>query len=273
MLEFNVLGPLEVRRKEVSHRIYGACQRILLAALLAHEGQVATREALMDELWGTGRPESPDNALQADISRLRRQLAKLEPERRRSRLRGHGAGYRLVLDDAEFDARTFIDSMREVDRHAPAWSPEQSVVRIRAAISRWRGQAFAGVTGGRICQGAHRRYERARLRALESLFDAELQLGNHRLIVPELHELIGTYSPHQERFGEQLMISLYRSGRQAKALEICRRVGKMLRDAGATPSGRLHECEQAILRHDSRLAMPAPAVPIDRAASLLRTTR
>jgi DNA-binding SARP family transcriptional activator len=252
MIEFNVLGPLEIRAGGRVHAVQGFCQKALLVALLVADGRLLSKDALSYELWGAAPPDRIENAMQAHVSRLRRTLAKLEPHRPHSRLRSHPAGYRLALDDAAVDGQRFVRTVEHLAGAAAQMSPDALVEQLRRAMSAWRGPVLGGLSGGQVCQAGGLRYEQARLHALSLMFDGELRRGNHAAIVAELSALVTTPSVFQEKFVEQLMVALYRCGRQTDALEVGRRTL-----AGST---RLSRWEQAILSHDPALR------PLSRAA-------
>lgn len=276
MIEFCVLGPLELRSAGAAHTVRSHSQAMLLISLLVSEGRQVPAEALIDELWGGGHPADPANALQAHISRLRRMLDKLEPEGTGSRLTSHPAGYRLRVRDEELDGCAFLAEVAALPAAAAQLPPAEVAGRARRVLGRWRGPVFGGVVGGAICQAGAARYEQGRHRALEALFEAELGCGNHGAIVPELSALVATPSPFQERFCEQLMVALYRAGRQADALDLYHRTWSRL--AGETktqPSGRLKAYVRAILEHDPVLALGgqrrhAAGAPVRRPAIAVR---
>lgn len=253
MLEFSVLGPLEVRVDGIPHQVQGAFQKTLLIALLLSHGGLVPNSAVMHELWGAGHPSRPENALQAHVSRLRRRLDTLEPNRGSSRLVSRGSGYQLFVDEGELDARVFLRRVEELETAAGACPPAVRGRRLRESLAMWRGPVLGGVVGGRICHAGANDYEEARLRALTMLFDAELEQGNQAAVVAELSALVTSYSPSQERFCEQLMVALYRCGRQGDALEVYRRTVDQLASVGATPSARLRGCERAVLTQDPML--------------------
>jgi DNA-binding SARP family transcriptional activator len=255
VIEFRLLGPLELRCGGVAHSVRSHSQAMLLISLLVSEGRQVPAEALIDELWGGGHPADPANALQAHISRLRRLLDGLEPERKVSRLTSQSAGYQLRVSDDELDGHAFLAEVAALPGAAVDLPPAEVAARARQALANWRGPVFGGVVGGAICQAGAARYEMGRYRALEALFEAELGCGNHAAIVPELSALVAAPSLFQERFCEQLMVALYRSGRQADALDLYHRTWSQLAsDTKVQPSGRLKAYVRAILEHDPVLA-------------------
>lgn len=269
MIEYRVLGSIEI---ECMNRVLtpnGAILRTLLAAFLVSSNQVLTVDTLAAELWGTTPPPKMENALHAHISRLRRLLAKLEPDRRDSRLTTNGNGYRFALSWPELDASCFLSTLDAVSR-CQLTATQQDVADLRRALARWRGPVFGGLAGGPLCQTAAAKYSEARIAALELLYELELDLGAHNKVKHELTELVAEH-PLNEHFRRLLMIALYRSGRQVEALNVYRDVRDRLRgELGVEPSPQLRVCERAILEHDPRVAYAIPDIgSIDRSRHLL----
>jgi DNA-binding SARP family transcriptional activator len=256
VLEFSILGSVEVGQPGRTVKLNGVMQLTLLSALLAGADTLVTVDALTDELWGTTPPGKSVNALQAQISRLRRRLIRLEPERVDSRLETSVAGYRLAVERHELDAWRFLDAVEQVRaRSAEPTGGDLSadIARLREALALWRGPAFGGLTGGPLCQTAAGRLREAKNAALSLLYELELRAGGHMRIIPELTELLAR-NPMQEEFCGLLMIALYRVGRQSDALEIYRGFRMRLVDKlGIDPSPSLHCYEKAILVHDPAL--------------------
>ncbi|MFY1634225.1 AfsR/SARP family transcriptional regulator [Solwaraspora sp. WMMB335] len=253
-MEFWILGRVTVGSRDKVIHFRSGMQCVLLAALLAAEGQAVSTGSLITELWGNNPPDQVENALQAHVSRLRRKLQSIEPGRATSRLQVQASGYRLVLDGASVDAMTFTSSLN--DARALAMSrPAESAYRLRAALALWRGPVFGGVTIGLTAQAAAARIEASRIAALELLFDTELQLGGHTHIVPELTALVRAEAPN-ERLCEQLMVALYRCGRQTDALSVYQWMrNRMAEELGVDPSPMLRHHERAILSHDPELRL------------------
>jgi DNA-binding SARP family transcriptional activator len=255
-LKFSILGVMEIEAEGSRAEVQGAFQRTLLVALLVSEGRLVSTESLTYELWGEHPPRNSENALQAHISRLRRKLKTFEPDRPSERLMSSSSGYRLALADEELDAIQFMRTLREVHSQ-PLMDPDEAARKLRWALSLWQSPAFGGPSGGRICQAAATRYEEARHAVLELLYDYELRVGNHTKIIPELRELNESRSLN-ERLCEQLMVALYRAGRQTDALAVYRRMWSRLNDElGIEPSPTLQRYERAILAHDPLLLRTA----------------
>ncbi|MEK8169278.1 AfsR/SARP family transcriptional regulator [Streptomyces sp. M19] len=148
---------------------------------------------------------------------------------------GNPYGYQLLVDDAELDATVFVETVRRAQERLDV-DPRGASESLRAALHMWRGPAFGGDAGGALSRAAAVRYEEYRIRAMELFFDSELALGNHTRVLGELREAHAE-NPLRERFCEQLMIALYRSGRQAEALETYRHMwSRLTEDLGIEPS-------------------------------------
>ncbi|AQS65620.1 AfsR/SARP family transcriptional regulator [Streptomyces pactum] len=254
MLSFSILGALEVHTRTGQVDIPGDLQRTLLQVLLVSEGQAVSGETLVEEMWGESTPDNQVNALQAHISRMRRRLKSLEPDRHTSRLTVHPSGYRLAVDESEIDAAQFLGKVHRAEGIV-ATRPAEAVGLLRSALSMWRGPVFGPLPGGSVCRLASALYDEHRLRASELLFDAELSAGRHASILAELRDA-HISNPLRERFCEQLMIALYRSGRQTDALDTYRHMWKRLsEEIGVLPSPSLRSVEHAILSHDPSLTL------------------
>ncbi|NGO66848.1 AfsR/SARP family transcriptional regulator [Streptomyces sp. SB3404] len=252
MVRFRILGGLEAVSPLGSATVSGEFQRRLLQTLLVSEGRAITGDMLMTELWGELPPAGAANALQAHASRIRRKIRQIEPHRERPRLICRPNGYQLLMDGAELDATAFVESVARAER-IRLDAPEQAVGLLRPALRLWSGAVCGGSPGGPLCRAAAARYEERRLQAMEALFDSELMLGRHAAILAELRE-VHMDDPLRERFCEQLMVALYRSGRQAEALGTCRRTWQCLIDQlGVDPSPSLRRVEHAILAQDPAL--------------------
>jgi DNA-binding SARP family transcriptional activator len=253
MTRFFVLGPLECRSGDRPVHVPGALQRALLATLLAAEGNPVSVESLVTELWGDSPPHQWQNALQAHISRLRRRLDAVADDRP-ARLVVQHSGYCLQTHEDAVDAKVF---MRELSRARFLADPRVSTQLLRHVLSLWRGKPFGLVTQGPLCRTVAQRYETAQAVALETLFDLELRGGRHTDIIPMLSELVEAPSLN-ERFCEQLMIALYRSGQQARALSSYHRMRSRLdEELGVEPTTTLRNLFSAILNHHPALRLGA----------------
>jgi DNA-binding SARP family transcriptional activator len=251
-MEFRILGPLEVRDGADLRQVAGAGQRALLALLLLHANEVVSIDRLIDELWPGDPPGSGVAALRVRISQLRKSLGAAA-----ERLETAPPGYLLRLAPGELDVDRFSELVEEAIRAEPLMAAE----KLREALALWRGPALADFAYESFAQAAIVRLEELRLTALEQRIEVDLALGRHAELVAELEELVGA-QPLRERVRGQLMLALYRSGRQAEALEAYRAArSALLEELGIEPSAPLRELEKAILRQDPDLALSQLPIP------------
>src|SRR5580765_5806586 len=247
-MEFRILGPLEIAA-DGALQLGGASQRALLVLMLLHANEVISSDRLLDELWPGGPPASGATALQVRVSQLRKALG---PEA--ERLEPMPPGYVFRVRPGELDLDRFSRLIREAD----GADPGTAASTLRAALALWRGPALVEFAYESFAQAAIARVEELRLLALERRVEADLALGHHGDLVGELEALILEH-PLRERLREQLMLALYRSGRQAEALEAYRAARRALvEDLGIEPSPALQELERAILRQAPELRLAAP---------------
>ncbi|HTI33669.1 MAG TPA: BTAD domain-containing putative transcriptional regulator, partial [Miltoncostaea sp.] len=255
---FRILGPLEVRVGDRPVALGGPKPRAVLAILLLRAGGVVATDALIEGLWGSRPPPSARGAVQVYVSQLRRALAAAEADD--ASIETAGAGYVVhvapgALDLARFDARA-AEGRVALDGDDPAGASEA----YGEALALWRGPALADFTYDEFAQPEIAHLEDRRLAAVEARIDADLRLGRHAELVPELERLVAEH-PLRERPRGQLMVALSGSGRQADALEryaAGRRT--MVDELGIEPGTELRELEARILRQDPDLA-PARAPP------------
>ncbi len=252
-MDYRILGPLEVLADDGSPvALSGVLERTLLGVLLLSANHVVSADRLIDILWAEDPPRSGANALQVHVSRLRR---KIEPASGgRSTVSAEHPGYVLRTRPAELDSDRFEDMLRSSE----SAGPEQAAVILRQALALWRGEVLSGLAAEAFA--AHRaRLEELRLAALERLMEAELTLGRHREIVAGL-ESAAAAQPLRERLQGQLMLALYRSGRQADALGVYQRTRAVLaEELGIDPSRQLQDLQLAILNQVPHLAAPEAA--------------
>jgi predicted ATPase/DNA-binding SARP family transcriptional activator len=248
-MEYRVLGPLEVLAAGGEKlALGGAMQQSVLASLLLRAGQTVALERLIDDLWDEP-PETATRTVQVYVSRLRHELPEGAIESRRG-------GYMLVLDGAEFDLETFERGAEQGHAALAAGDYEQAAGYLREALALWRGPPLAGLTSEALRRETER-LEEQRLQALEDRLEADLELGHHLEVVPELQALVSEHG-FRERLRAQLMRALYRSGRQTEALEVYRDARQVLRDElGLEPSRSLRELQQAILQQAPSLTTDA----------------
>ena len=240
-MEFRILGSLEVVDEGSAVRLGGAMQRSLLGVLLLHANEVVPRGRLIDELWADSPPETAQNALQVHVSQLRKALGA-------ERIETLPRGYRLRVEAGELDLGAF-EKLLSDSRQAPAADAARG---LRQALDLWRGPVLADLWDG-LARAERARLEEERMYALELRIAADLDLGRHEALVAELNGLVREH-PLRERLRGQLMLALYRSGRQADALEVYRLGRRALaEELGLEPDDALQRLEKAILVHDPSL--------------------
>ena len=250
-MEFRILGPLEVRVDGDAVALGGRRPRALLAVLLLHANEVVPAERLVDELWGEDSPERAAAALRVNVSRLRKVL-------RPDVLTTRSPGYLVRVGPDELDLHRFERLADEGRSLLARGMPAEASTRLREALSLWRGPALADVAYERFAQPAVARLEEIRLAALELRLDADLALARHGEVVAELEALVAEH-PYRERPRAALMTALYRSGRQAEALDAYRDARRVfVDDLGIEPGPALQELERAILRQDPALDVETP---------------
>jgi predicted ATPase/DNA-binding SARP family transcriptional activator len=221
----------------------------VLAQLLLEANRPVPRERLVDGLWGDDPPENAVNALQVHVHALRTRLG-------RERVETQGRSYLLRLEQGELDLQRFEDLAGRARSETDAAGRAEL---LRAALDLWRGPALADLRGEPFADAAAERLEELRLTTLERRIEAELDSGAHDGVVGELETLTREH-PYRERLRAQLMLALYRSGRQAEALEAYAAARRLLvEELGIEPGEELQELERAILRQDPGLAAPVPA--------------
>jgi DNA-binding SARP family transcriptional activator len=243
MTDFRVLGPLEAVENGDPLSLPVGKPRALLARLLLGGGRVVATETLIDALWGEHPPASANKLVQVYVSQLRKVLG-------RDAIETRAPGYRVRLDDGRLDLVRF-EALTEAA--ADSTDTERRAEILGEALSLWRGPALAEFRAEPFARPAARRLAELRLAALEERIDAELELGRHDRLIGELEALVAE-EPLRERPRRQLMLALYRSGRQADALAQYREARRLLVDElGLEPTPALQELERAILRRDAAL--------------------
>jgi DNA-binding SARP family transcriptional activator len=254
-MDFRVLGPLEVGGDEGTLELGGVKQRSVLAMLLLHANEVVSSDRLIDALWGASPPLRAAKTIQVYVSRLRKAL----PD---DRLVTRAPGYVLYLDHGELDLARFERLVAEA-REAP---PAIASSKLSEALALWRGPPLADLAYEQFAQAEITRLEEMRLTVVEQRLDADLALGRHAELVSELETLVAKH-PLREHLRYQLMLALYRSDRQADALDAYRAARRELSEGlGLEPSASLRELEAAILRQDPELA-PSAGAPSEPAAA------
>jgi DNA-binding SARP family transcriptional activator len=252
-VEYRILGPLEVRDGGRSLSLGTAKQQALLAVLVLHANEFVARERLIDELWGASPPPTAAKAIQVYVSHLRKLFAHNGDEAITTR----SGGYVLSLDGEGVDALSFERIAREAREYAAGGDAERAASLFREALALWRGPALAGLSFESGARNEVERLEEERLAVLMDRIDCDLSLGRHEQLVGELEGLVAQH-PLRERFRGQLMLALYRSGRQSDALRVYREGRETLvEELGLEPSEPLQRLERAILVHDPALEVPA----------------
>jgi DNA-binding SARP family transcriptional activator len=246
-VDLSILGPLEVRDGDRVIPLPRRKHRELVSLLALRAGEVVPRDVLIEELWGGRPPKTAREALHNNVSQLRKQLGDDVIVTREP-------GYLLQVEPEELDLLRFERLAEEARR---AGSAEECAAKLTAALALWRGAPLADLAYEEIGIREAGRLEDLRLAAREDLIDAELELGRHGDLVTELETLVVEH-PFRERLIGQLMLALYRAGRQADALEAYREArGVLMDELGLEPGVQLRELQQAILRQDPALDLPA----------------
>jgi YVTN family beta-propeller protein len=247
---FRILGPLEVLRGQSEIALGPGNERALLAILLLNANETVSTDRLTDLLWESA-PATAPKMIQIYVSRLRRSLGDGgDGERRLETQRG---GYRLRVETGELDLEGFERLRAEGEEQLAGGDAERAARTLRETLSLWRSRPLAEFGFAPFVQEESSRLDELRLETLESRIEAELALGRGPELVAELDELV-TRHPLRERLVAQLMLALYRAGRQADALDVYRRTRRTLvEELGIEPGHRLKELEQAILRQDREL--------------------
>jgi len=249
-MEFRLLGPLEVAEHDRPLALGGGKQRSLLAVLLLHANEVVSTELLIDELWGESPPATAGKSIHVYVSGLRKRLGD-------GRLVTRTPGYVLYVEHSEFDLARFERLVAE----AGDAGPETAARKLREALSLWRGPPLADLAYEPFAQPEIGRLGELRLSALEQRLDADLALGRHAQVVGELEALTKDH-PLRERVRGQLMLCLYRCGRQAEALESYRAARRVLvEELGIEPGRDLRALHEAILRQEPGLDLATAAPP------------
>ena len=251
-LQFQLLGPLEAYRDGVAIDLGPRKQRAVLALLLLNANRVVPTERLIDDLWGDAPPSSARAALQVYVAGLRKALANDG-----SVLRTRTPGYVLEVHPSALDVERFAELRAEA---RASTDDQQRAALLHEALGLWREEPLAELRTEPFSAAAVAQLEELRLGTLEERLDADLAVGRHAMLVPELEALVAEH-PYRERLRAQLMLALYQSGRQADALETYQAGRRALRDdLGLEPGTELRDLEAAILRHEERLA-PRKGVP------------
>jgi WD40 repeat protein/DNA-binding SARP family transcriptional activator len=257
-MEYRILGPLEVRTERGTVTLGGAKPRALLAVLLLHANEPVSGDQLAAALWGADAPNGAVRTVQVHVSRLRKALGDAGV------VETTPAGYCLRVRPGELDAENFRRLVEDGRLALAAGDSEQAAARLREALTLWRGSPLAELAYEPFAQAEIARLEEQHLAALEARVEADLASGREAELIGELQHLV-TAHPTRERLAGQLMLALYRCGRQAEALTAYDDVRRVLVDEiGVVPGRELRRLHEAILHQDPALERTAGAPPLPR---------
>ena len=250
-MEFRILGPLEVSVGDGAIKLGGPKQRAVLAHLILRANRPVPVDQLIDGLWGEEPPETAKNTLQTYVYRLRQVLGD-------DRISSKAGGYVLRADAAEIDVAQFEAMVKAAKADLPS-DPSQAAAALSGALALWRGAPLADLSNEPSLRGEIARLEELHLSATEHRIAAEIEMGGHSTVVSELDALTARY-PLRERMWANLMLALYRLGRQAESLAAYQRARQVLADElGTEPSRELQRLNEQILRRDPSLSLSEPA--------------
>ncbi len=264
MIDYRILGPLEVSADGRVIEIGGPKQRALLAILLLRANESVPRDVLVHDLWGEQLPAGAQGSLDVYVSRLRKALDQAADG---PVVVTRPGGYCLQVEEGQLDARRFERLVAEGRSALAANTPGPAAASLRAALQLWRGNALGDLSDEPFAQAEITRLEELRLGAAEDRIESDLALGRHADVVSDLEALVAVH-PLRERLHGQLMIALYRCGRQAEALgayQAARRT--LVEELGLEPSPASQRLERAILQQDASLDLPSEATTVRAPAS------
>ena len=266
-MDYGILGPFEVRARDQLVALRGARQRELLAVLLLHANEIVSSDRLIDDLWEGDPPPTAAKMIQNSVSQLRKLL---EPEgvvEGEQRLVTRSPGYLLRVEPGELDADRFEALAAEGRRELAAGEHAAALERLREALALWRGPALVDLPDAPFARAEAARFDELRSAATEDRIEAELALGRHADVIAELEALVAQH-PLRERLRGQLMLALYRSGRQADALRVYQETRDVLvEELGLEPSPALQRLEKAVLKQDPALEVAEEVRPDDGSAA------
>jgi len=256
--EFRLLGTLEASVDGVPLELPAAKPRALLALLLLARGRPVPQDALVEQLWEGRPPERSTKTLQVYVSQLRKALGA-------ERIETRGGAYGVVLGDGELDAVRFEELVSEGRRLLAGGDAAGASERIESGLALWRGDALADFRYEAWSREPAARLEELRLEAEEARAESALALGRHAELIAGLQQLVDE-NPLRERLIVQLMLALYRSGRQADSLDVYTRARRAFAELGIEPSRELRDLHRGVLNQDPELevAQSAPLAPPPR---------
>ena len=248
-MDFRILGPLAVDDLALG----GARQRAVLAVLLVHANEAVSADRLVGALWGEDAPPTAVKSLQVAVSRLRRELGAGDV------VETTASGYRVRVGPGELDLDRFEGAAAAGRESLAAAVPARAAEQLREALDEWRGPALADLAALPFAAAEIARLEEQRLEVLEARVEADLAVGRHAELVGELRALVAEH-PWRERLHAHLMLALYRTGRQADALDAYAAArAALVEQLGIEPGPELRSRQAAILAHDPALAPPGTA--------------
>jgi DNA-binding SARP family transcriptional activator/tetratricopeptide (TPR) repeat protein len=251
-----LLGPVDVVVDDEPRPVHGLRRKAVLATLALHNGEVVSTGRLVDVVWGRTAPSTALNTLQSHVSHLRSVLGN------KAAILAHPPGYLLNPDAGDTDVR---QAERLLQQGTRAADPAGGIGHLTAALALWRGQPLADVDGSVWLEEQAGRLDLLSVQVKRALTEARLAAGEHAQLVPELEQMVAA-NPLDEQICAQLMLALYRSGRQADALAVYHRLrGTLGEELGLDPSQALRDLETAILRQDPALAAPTAPVSLPQA--------
>jgi DNA-binding SARP family transcriptional activator len=265
-MEFGLLGPLDVRSNGTQLGISPGMQRALLAALLLQAGRVLPVSGLIATLWGAGPPASAQACLQNYVKRLRQALG----DEQHDLIQTVAPGYLIAVGPADLDVTVFEGLLQAGRSAARARAWPEAADRLRAALALWRGRPLADVPHSELVQQEARRLGDQRLLAVETRVSADLHLGRHAAVIPELRQLTARH-PLRERPHGLLMLALWLDGQRGPALATYQRAHAIiLRELGIEPGRELRDLNELMTARDSR-PDARPGRPADGQPDLVRT--
>ncbi len=254
-LTIGILGPVEAKAGDRSIPLGGSKARALLSILVLHANEAVSTDRLIEDLWGVDTPPTAPKMLQVLVSRIRRAL---EPD---DVLVTRAPGYVLRAAPDQIDLGRF-EAQVDAARRMPPTEPGRAADALREALGLWRGPPLSDVAREPFAVWAIPRLEELRLAVLEERIDLDLRAGRHKDLVGELRDLVARF-PFRERFAGQLMVALYRTGRQAEALDVFHRIrAQLAHDLGIEPGTDLQQLQMAVLRQDHILDASSGTEPV-----------
>jgi predicted ATPase/DNA-binding SARP family transcriptional activator len=262
-MRFGILGPLQVIGDDGRElALGGRMPRAVLALLLLRANEVVSSDQLVEELWAGAPPASGAKGLHVHVSRLRRALAAGHSDLDGERLVTTAGGYVLRVGPEELDVQRCERLIGEGRSLLAAGRPDRALAALSGAVELWRGDVLADFQYDAFAQGEIARLGELRAAVLEERIAVEILLGREAQVLGELERLVRDY-PYRERLRGQLMLALYRTGRQADALAAYRAArSALVDDLGIEPSVELRQLHEAILAQDRALLQTDPGQPV-----------